>query len=98
MRGWERHRCQAATISLSSKFFFDITNKVSIQIVLLWRKYVPHWDKICRSTGVEVISPLGLKNLLNDRPSMKLAMEVRYLTGVVPKLGGQSRLSSRGGD
>ena len=76
--------------------FVYIINKVSIQMVLLGRKYVPHWDKICRSTGAEVISPLGLKNLLNNRPSMKLAMEVRYLTGVVPKLGGQSRLSSRG--
>ena len=88
---------QAATISLSSKILFNIANKVKhTKIVLLCRQYVPQWDKICRSTGAEVISPLGLKNLINNRPNLQLAMEVRYLTSVVPKLGGQSRLSSRG--
>ena len=77
--------------------FVYIINKVRIQMVLLCRKYVPHWDKsYAVRPGPRLFPPLGLKNLLNNRPSMKLAMEVRYLTGVVPKLGGQSRLSSRG--
>jgi hypothetical protein len=76
--------------------FFYIANKVSIQMVLLGRKYVPHWDKATPFDRADIISPLGLKNLIKNRPNLQLAMEVRYLTGVVPKLGGQSRLSSRG--
>ena len=65
-------------------------------MVLLCRKYVRHWDKATPFDRADIISPLGLKNLIKNRPNLQLAMEVRYLTGVVPKLGGQSRLSSRG--
>jgi hypothetical protein len=98
MRGWKRHRCQPVGYDQpQQQILFNIANKVKhTKIVLLCRQYVPQWDKICRSTGAEVLSPLGLKNLINNRPSTQLAMEVRYLTSVVPKLGGQSRLSSRG--